>query len=91
MIRYGEANPLNVFGLRQVVTDRCPPHFTKVDLIPLRIAEDRLLNWVYENLSGRFFISQFQREANVYFIAFEISSDATQLILCADQLQDYLN
>lgn len=53
MIKHGEVNPLNVFGLRQV--EHCPPHFETVTF-DLRTNVKNIADWIYENLSGRFFI-----------------------------------
>lgn len=53
MLKYNEANPLDVFGLRQL--DHCPPHF-EVITFDLRANLKDLTDWIYENLSGRFFV-----------------------------------
>ena len=52
MIKYGEVNPLNVFGLRRL--KHCPPHFTKVTLHSLYVDRKVITDWIFENLSGRF-------------------------------------
>jgi hypothetical protein len=52
MLKFGEANPLTIFGLRRV--DHCPPHFTRF-LFDLRGSEKVLTDWIWENLSGRFY------------------------------------
>lgn len=53
MIKHGEVNPLNVFGLRRI--DHCPPHFERVTF-DLRTDVKNITDWIYENLSGRFWI-----------------------------------
>lgn len=53
MIKHGEANPLNVFDLRQLSI--CPPHFEKI-VFDLRTNVKDISDWIYENLSGRFYI-----------------------------------
>jgi len=53
MLRYGEVNPLAVFGLRRV--NHCPPHFTSVEF-DARVGEKDLSDWIYTNLEGRFFL-----------------------------------
>jgi hypothetical protein len=52
MLKYGEVNPLNVFGLRRL--DHCPPHFTKIHF-DLRTSFKDITDWVFENLEGRFY------------------------------------
>lgn len=56
MLKYNEANPLDVFGLRQL--DHCPPHF-EVITFDLRANIKDLTDWIYENLSGRFFVGDY--------------------------------
>jgi hypothetical protein len=53
MLKYGEANPLDVFGLRQL--DHCPPHFERI-AFDLRATPKDITDWIYENLSGRFYV-----------------------------------
>jgi hypothetical protein len=53
MLKYGEANPLDVFGLREL--GFCPPHFEQITF-DLRANEKDIVDWIYENLSGRFYI-----------------------------------
>lgn len=49
-------NPLDVFGLRQL--DYCPPHFHIVRF-DLRVTAKEIENWIYENLSGRFYLGNY--------------------------------
>lgn len=53
MLKHNEANPLNVFQLRRV--EHCPPHFTTIKF-SLRTNEKNITDWIWENLSGRFFL-----------------------------------
>lgn len=53
MLAQGEANPLNVFGLRQL--QHCPPHFERFRF-DLRTDEKVITDWIYQNLTGRFYI-----------------------------------
>jgi hypothetical protein len=56
MLKHGEVNPLNVFGLRR--TEHCPPHFEKL-IFDLRATDKIITDWVYENLAGRFFYGDY--------------------------------
>ena len=49
-------NPLDVFNLRQL--DYCPPHFHLVKF-DLRASVRDIENWIYEHLSGRFYIGNY--------------------------------
>jgi len=51
MLKHGEVNPLNVYGLRQL--DHCPPHFEKV-YFKCHTFDKTITDWIYENLEGRF-------------------------------------
>ena len=53
MLKHGEVNPLNVFGLRQL--DHCPPHF-QIITFDLRTGLKDITDWIYENLEGRFYV-----------------------------------
>lgn len=92
MLKYGEANPLTVFGLRQV--DHCPPHFTKVEF-DLRVNEKVVKDWIWTNLSGRFWMDDFYYTigaAQTAFrkcAAFEIPGEATMFALILDQINTY--
>lgn len=52
MLKHGEVNPLNVFGLRRL--EHCPPHFTQVQIENMYVRDKDITDWIYENLSGRF-------------------------------------
>ena len=89
MLRYGEVNPLAVFGLRKV--DHCPPHFTAVNFDSKVSAKD-LSDWVYSNTEGRFFIgdryaiNDDNAISMVKCVAFEISGEASYFALQLDQI-----
>lgn len=53
MIKHGEVNPLDVFGLRQV--SFCPPHFQQIPF-DIRTSEKAIRDWIFENCEGRFFL-----------------------------------
>ncbi len=55
MLKHGEVNPLNVHGLRRL--EWCPPHFECVHFEP-RLGEKEFVDWIYENLEGRFYFGQ---------------------------------
>lgn len=53
MFKSGEVNPLNVFGLRRL--NFCPNHFEIVQF-SLYTNEKIITDWIFENLSGRFYV-----------------------------------
>lgn len=89
MLKHGEVNPLNVFGLREL--QHCPPHFEKV-YFELRTNIKDIKDWVYENLSGRFwFGEQYVEIADGKLsiekcIAFENHAEASYFSLMLDQI-----
>ena len=89
MLKHGEVNPLNVFGLRRL--EHCPPHFERVEFDPYS-TEKSIQDWIYENLSGRFYLgyhditnngAQFQRQM---IVGFELASEATYFSLFLPQI-----
>lgn len=52
-VKLQTVNPLNLFNLRRV--EHCPPHFYGVDF-DLYSNDKKISDWIYENLSGRFFL-----------------------------------
>ena len=89
MLKHGEVNPLNVFGLRKI--EHCPPHFERVEFDPY-VSEKLVCDWIYENLSGRFYAgyhdvtnngTQFQRQM---IVAFELASEASYFSLFLPQI-----
>jgi hypothetical protein len=89
MLKHNEPNPLNVHGLRQL--SHCPPHFTPV-IFDLAVQDKDLVDWLYENLEGRFYSGQIdvKQESGViarqYCIAFELASEASYFALFLPQL-----
>lgn len=89
MLKYGQANPLTVFGLRRL--EHCPPHFTHVGF-DLCVAEKDISDWVWANLSGRFWYGDWyqKNEAGLVnfqkSVAFEIPSEASMFGLMLDQI-----
>lgn len=90
MLKHGEVNPLNVFGLRKL--DHCPPHFEQV-VFNNYVKELDIANWIYENLEGRFYIgfrdiketdsSKYQRQM---LVAFELAREASYFSLLLPQI-----
>jgi hypothetical protein len=89
VLKHGEVNPLNVFGLRKL--EHCPPHFERVEFEPYA-NEKSIQDWIYENLSGRFYVGyhdvtnnsgQFQRQM---IVAFELPSESSYFSLFLPQI-----
>lgn len=95
MLRDGEANPLNVHGLRELA--RCPPHFIRVTF-DLRTSTKSIKDWIWENFEGRFWFGDEYSHTPGGSIsmtacaAFEIPGEASMFSLVLDQIQqnDYL-
>lgn len=91
MLKYGEVNPLNVFGLRRL--DHCPPHFVEVKYT-LQCSEKKITDWIIENLEGRFYAGESYTEENghIHMIksaAFEIPGEASMFALILDKLNTW--
>lgn len=92
MLKYGEVNPLAVFGLREL--DHCPPHFTSVDFDP-KVNEKVISDWIWTNLEGRFYFGDYyyKKEDNtVHFCkraAFEQPGEASMFALILDQINQF--
>jgi hypothetical protein len=87
VLKHGEVNPLNVFGLREV--GHCPPHFTRVFYV-LMTSERNIKNWIYDNLSGRFWMGDIydpdsSSGTTSACVAFELGSEASFFTLVLDQ------
>jgi hypothetical protein len=84
MLKYNEPNPLSVFGMRRM--DHCPPHFAPV-LFPQIAQEKELTDWIWENLTGRFYYGDFYTELGngntdvQKCAAFEIHGEASYFAL----------
>ena len=84
MLKHGDINPLNVFGLREL--DHCAPHFYRV-CFDLKTSEKKIKDWIYENLEGRFWMG------DVYIgsvlqkcVAFEVPAESSYFALLLDQI-----
>ena len=91
MIKHGEVNPLNVFGLRQL--EHCPPHFAQVPF-DLATSEKRITDWIYENLDGRFYFGDyiFSDDDGTKMrkcAAFELHSEASYFSLFLDKVNTW--
>jgi hypothetical protein len=92
MLKYGEPNPLAVFGLRQV--DHCPPHFARVEF-ELKGPEKVIQDWIWANLSGRFWFGDYYiKDSNNHVnfskcAAFEIPGEASMFGLILDQINKH--
>lgn len=87
-----DPNPLNFYGVRQV--DVSPPHFESM-VINQQIynLEQTIIKWIYDNLKGRFYVSnvttldnnnQFQRSIKV---SFEIAKELSYFTLACPYLK----
>jgi hypothetical protein len=89
MLTAGDVNPLSVFGLRQL--EHCPPHFAKVGF-DSAVEDKRVTDWVWENLTGRFYFGdQYVEDANgpkyiEKVIAFELHSEASYFALFLNEI-----
>ena len=89
MLRYGEINPLNVHGLRQM--EHLPPHFTTF-YFDLRTSDKTISDWIFTNLSGRFYYGDHisedpsGRRSMSKIVAFEIPAEATYFGLMIDSV-----
>ena len=92
MLKYGEANPLTVFGIREL--EHCPPHFTRV-CFDLKCPEKNISDWVWTNLTGRFYYNDMyykDPENNVHTqkcAAFESPGEASMFALILDQINKF--
>lgn len=85
MLKHGEANPLNVHGLRRLT--HCPPHFEQVIFTP-HVVEKQITDWLYENLEGRFYVGQIDTHLTTsrtsqrnILVAFELPAEASYFSL----------
>ena len=92
MLKYNEANPLAVFGLREL--EHCPPHFIRVEF-DLKAPEKTISDWIWTNLGGRFWYGDWyskDENNNVVFqkgAAFELPGEASMFALMLDQINSY--
>jgi hypothetical protein len=89
MLGFREINPLNVHGLRRL--EHCPPHFLQV-CFDLYTDEKNISDWVYTNLSGRFFfgdhvlVDDDGKRGMCKVLALEIHSEASYFALFLDSI-----
>lgn len=84
MIENFQPNPLNTFGLREL--EHCPPHFFPVDFECL-VNEKHIKDWIYENLSGRFYLADIIVQGHFYKrAAFEVHSEASYFAMLLNDL-----
>ena len=88
-------NPLAVFGLRRV--DHCPPHFIQFTF-DLQISDKTVTDWIYENLTGRFWygdsysLNSDRKDARVVMhkcAAFENPGEASYFALQLDTINKH--
>ena len=89
MLKHGEVNPLNVFGLRRL--EHCPPHFEPV-VFDNYYNEKHVSDWIYENLQGRFYLGikdvyvDHKLSKRQTVVAFEQASEASYFSLLLPQI-----
>jgi len=86
-----DINPLAAARLREV--SHIPPHFTISDL-SVHIPTEVYRNWIYENLSGRFYLGDRLAESrnhsnivSIACVAFEDSAENTFFTLSIDSIE----
>ena len=80
-LKHQEPNPLAVFNMQRVTF--CPPHFQTINF-DLRAGEKAILDWIYENVEGRFFLGGKVTSGGMAITecaAFENHSEATYFSL----------
>jgi len=71
--------------------EHCPPHFVKV-CFDLSASEKKITDWVYENLTGRFYVGDEYTEGDVQkMVSFEIPGEASYFSLILDTINQYDN
>jgi hypothetical protein len=92
MLKHNEANPLAVFGLREL--EHCPPHFTRVTF-DLKASEKTISDWIWTNLDGRFWLGDYYYKTESETVSiqkcvgFEIPGEASMFALMLDQLNKF--
>ena len=78
------ANPLAVFNMRRM--DFCPIHFAEMSF-NLKVDDRVILDWIYENTEGRFYIGN---DARLHVkVAFENHSEASYFGLMINTFNVY--
>lgn len=88
MLKHGEINPLNVYGLRQL--DFNPPHFTSV-VIDSTSTEKQITDWIWENLQGRFYVGPVDINEDGHYhrrirVSFELPEELSYFSLSINQI-----
>lgn len=92
MLKYGEVNPLAVFGLRRL--DHCPPHFERVEF-DARVSDKDIADWIHSNLTGRFFLGDWyvpKEDSSIQMVkcaAFESAGESSYFALQLDKINAY--
>lgn len=86
-------NPLNVKNIRQL--QHCPDYFTSVDF-EIKSTPEQIRSWIYENLSGRFFLGPWVVNKDSKFslmhrAAFEIPSEAGYFCLILPDIDKFFH
>jgi len=76
-----DPNPLEIFNMRRM--DFCPKHFQSITFT-LQCDERNILDWMYENTEGRFFLGRDSDGSTV--LAFETHNECTYFALFLDQI-----
>lgn len=84
MRRNDEPNPLNVHNLRRL--SHCPPHFEKVIFKLTTKNEKDITDWIYENLTGRFYIGYEDLDGGIGYerhvvLGFELTTETSYFSL----------
>lgn len=89
MLKYCEANPLAVFGLREM--DHRPPHFVPVEF-EIRTHDKMIKDWIWTNLEGRFYYGDWYSKTSAGGVdcskcaAFELAGEASMFALILDTI-----
>ena len=91
MLKHNEVNPLSVFGLRKM--EHCPPHFTTIKFDAYTI-EKIITDWIWENLTGRFYLgdeyilanNEHNQKTMQKLAGFEIAGEASYFSLILDTI-----
>ncbi len=94
-VKQFQPNPLNTFDLREL--KHCPPHFYAVDF-DLSTNEKRIRDWIWEHLSGRFFLGdayavfvegRANRSVLLKRAGFEIHSEASYFAMFLPEINKF--
>ena len=91
MIKKGKINPLEVFEVRRV--SFCPSYFESANIRPRYNLNDAIVNWIEDNLSGRYYIGKAvslneDNALQTYVkVAFEKESELSYFMLACPHLK----